>query len=219
MHFYLQTLEYFPFLLKGLLWTALVSAGAMGFGLVLGVPTAMARDSGNRLARTIGAAYVDFFRTTPPFIQLLWIYYAMPLVTGWSLTGLQAGLLGMSLYSGAFLTEVIRAGINSVERGQGEAALGLGMNRLQVMRRVVLPQALANMLPALGNVLIMTVKSTSLLSVVAVPDLLRNAQVISAFLQRDLEPLTVAAFMYLALTLPLSLGVSYYQKRRRPGIA
>ncbi|MFF2840599.1 amino acid ABC transporter permease [Paenarthrobacter sp. NPDC057981] len=215
MQFYLETLQYWPFLLQGLGWTVLISVAAMAGGFVLGLMTSICRDHNNRVFRRIASAYVDIFRTTPLFIQLLWIYYALPLLTGWSLSGIPAGILGMSLHAGAYLTEVIRAGIHSVDSGQSDAALALGMSRRQVFSRVVLPQALINMLPAVGNVLITTIKATSLLSVVAVPDLLRNSTTISSLLQRDLEPLTIAAFMYLLLTLPISAGIGLVQRRRK----
>lgn len=219
MQYYLQTLQYLSFLLQGALWTVVISVVAMVAGFALGLVAAFWRDSHLWILRAVATAYVDIFRTIPSFVHLLWIYYALPILTGWSLTGIQAGMLGMSAIAGAALTEVIRAGLHSVEAGQSEASLALGMRPAQVLRRVVLPQAFTNMLPAIGNVLIATVKTTSLLSVVAVPDLLRNGQVISSVLQRDLEPLTVVAFMYLALTLPISLAIGRFQRRRKAVIA
>src|SRR5581483_1075158 len=155
---FVETLKYFPFLLDGLIWTIQISIIAIIGGSVLGVLAALARISGIRPLGWIASIYVDFFRTTPLLVQLVWIYFALPILIGESLDGVQAGALGMSLYAGSFLAEIIRAGILSVERGQSEAALALGMTSAQVMRRIILPQAVVRMLPPIASTFISLIK-------------------------------------------------------------
>ena len=174
---------------------------------------ALARISGIRLLDWIATIYVDFFRTTPLLVQLVWIYFALPILIGQSLSGVQAGALGLSLYAGSYLAEIIRAGILSVERGQSEAALALGMTYAQVMRRIVLPQAVVRMLPPIASTFISLIKDSSLASIVSVPELMRQTQALASFTQRNMESLTVAAFLYFGLTYPLSLVVNYLHRR------
>jgi polar amino acid transport system permease protein len=165
-----------------------------------------------------GAAslYVDFFRATPVLAQLIWIYYALPILTGKSLTAFVAGSIGLSLYAGSFLAEIFRAGILSVERGQSEAALALGMSRAQAMRRVILPQATVRMLPPIGSSLITLVKDSALLSIIAVPELMRQSEALASLTFRRMEVLTVVSVIYFGLTYPLSRGVNYLHRRFIP---
>ena len=174
---------------------------------------ALARISGVRPLGWIASIYVDFFRTTPLLVQLVWIYFALPILIGESLDGVQAGALGMSLYAGSFLAEIIRAGILSVERGQSEAALALGMTSAQVMRRIILPQAVVRMLPPIASTFISLIKDSSLASIVSVPELMRQSQALASFTQRNMEALTVAAILYFGLTYPLSLLVNALHRR------
>ncbi len=145
----------------------------------------------------------------------IWIYYALPIMTGKSLTAFVAGSIGLSLYAGSFLSEIFRAGILSVERGQTEAALALGM-KSQAMRRVILPQAVTRMLPPIGSSLITLVKDSALLSVISVPELMRQSETLASLTFRRMEVLTVAAFIYFAMTYPLSRGVDYLHRRFAP---
>ena len=190
-----------------------ISLIAMVGGSVIGLLVALIRIA--RLPGLSWAAvlYVDFFRSTPLLVQLVWIYYALPILTGWSLTAVVAGSIGLSLYAGSFLSEIVRAGILSVERGQSEAALALGMNRAQAMRRVILPQATVRMLPPIGSTFITLVKDSALLSIIAVPELMRQSSTLASLTFRGMEALTIAAAIYFALTYPLSLGVNVLHRR------
>lgn len=215
MEWYLATLTYLPFLLDGLKWTIVISVGAMAGGTIIGLLCAVGRDSELKFVSSAIAFYTGFFRSTPPLIQLLWIYYALPVLTGYSLNGVQAGLLGMSLHAGAYLSEVFRAGISSVGRGQIEACEALGMNKTGMFFRIVLPQAIRNMLPTLTNNMIFIVKDSSLLSFVSVSDVLRNGQVVAAVMQRNMEPLSTVAILYLIVTAPLAIFAHRFERRQR----
>jgi polar amino acid transport system permease protein len=213
MSSFAQVLQYWPFLLDGVLLTIRVSLVAMLGGIAIGLVVALVRIARAPVLDAAAALYVDFFRSTPVLAQLIWIYYALPILTGRSLTAFVAGVIGLSLYAGSFLSEIFRAGILSVERGQTEAALALGMTRAQAMRRVILPQATVRMLPPIGSSLITLVKDSALLSIISVPELMRQSETLASLTFRRMEVLTVAAVIYFALTYPLSRGVDYLHRR------
>lgn len=205
--------RYWSFLLSGILTTFLVVATSLGFGFVIGLFTAIARLSRFRILRAIAGGYVDFFRGTPALIILVWIYFVLPILIGVSLSPLPAGILALSLVGGAFLAEVFRTGIRSVERGQGDAAEALGMTSSQVMRRVILPQAIVRMLPPLVSIVVALFKESALVSVIGVSDLMRQGLAISAFTFRPFEALTVVAFAYLLITYPFTVIANVLHRR------
>jgi polar amino acid transport system permease protein len=147
--------------------------------------------------------YVQFFRSTPLLIQIVWFYYALPVIIGINLPAWLAAGLGLTLYMGAFSAEIFRGGIVSIDRGQWQAARALGMLPWQMMRRVILPQATRRMLPPFVNQSILQLKNTSLLSVVAVPDLMYTGSVIVSETFRPLEVYTSLAFVYFVILYPL----------------
>ena len=202
--------------MSGIALTIQVSIVAMLGGTAIGLVVALVRIARIPVVNIAASLYVDFFRATPVLAQLIWIYYALPILTGKSLTAFVAGSIGLSLYAGSFLSEIFRAGILSVERGQTEAALALGMNRSQTMRRIILPQALTRMLPPIGNSLITLVKDSALLSIISVPELMRQSETLASLTFRRMEVLTVASIIYFALTWPLSRGVDYLHRRFAP---
>ena len=182
-----------PFLLKGAGFTVVLSVGGMAFGLALGFGLALMRLSRVRPIDWLARVYVSFFRGTPLLVQLFLIYYGLPQV-GLELDPLPAALIGFSLNMAAYACEILRAAIGSIERGQWEAAASIGMTRAQAMRRVILPQAARTALPPLGNSFISLVKDTALAATIQVPELFRQAQLITA---RTFEVFT----MYLAAAL------------------
>jgi len=182
-----------PFLLKGAVFTVVLSVGGMAFGLALGFGLALMRLSRVRPIDWLARVYVSFFRGTPLLVQLFLIYYGLPQV-GLELDPLPAALIGFSLNMAAYACEILRAAIGSIERGQWEAAASIGMTRAQAMRRVILPQAARTALPPLGNSFISLVKDTALAATIQVPELFRQAQLITA---RTFEVFT----MYLAAAL------------------
>jgi polar amino acid transport system permease protein len=176
-------------------------------GLFVGLVAGIAQISSFAVLRWISWAYIEAFRLTPLLVLLLWFYYALPMMTGIKLDALSAAVITLSLYGGSFYAEVIRGGIVSIEPGQSEAGLALGMLPGRVMRRIVLPQAIKRMVPPLMNQSIIQFKNTSLVSVLAVPDLLYQGQVVAMDTYRALEVYTVIAAIYVVVLLPLTVIV------------
>jgi len=174
-------------------------------GLLVGLATGLGRLSRNPWVSGPIRAYIEVFRCTPVLVQLVWFYYALPVLTGLEISAVAAATLCLSLYGGAFYSEIVRGGIISIDAGQTEAAKALGMTRLQLLRRVILPQAFKKMVPPLMNQSIMQLKNTSLLSVLAVPDLLYQGQVIAHDTYRPLELYTFIAIAYFAVLLPITI--------------
>ncbi|MDF3931714.1 cystine ABC transporter permease [Pseudomonas citronellolis] len=187
-----------PFLLKGAVFTVVLSVGGMFFGLLLGFVLALLRLYGHPLLSWLSRIYVSFFRGTPLLVQLFMIYYGLPQL-GLELDPLPAALIGFSLNMAAYVCEILRAAIGSIDRGQWEAASSIGMTRAQTLRRVILPQAARTALPPLGNSFISLVKDTALAATIQVPELFRQAQLITA---RTFEVFTMyltAALIYWVL--------------------
>jgi polar amino acid transport system permease protein len=188
-----------PFLLEGAVTTLWLTAASLSAGLMLGVGLAVMRLSGNPLLSGTAAFYCWVFRGTPLLVQLLIIYTGLPLF-GLRFSVVQAALLGLALNEAAYLSETVRAGILAVARGQREAALALGLRRLQVFRLVVWPQALRIIIPPLGNSVNGLLKTTSVASVISMEELLRRTQILMQERFLVLELFMVAAIYYLAMT-------------------
>ncbi len=201
-------LDSLPFLLKGAWWTVVLSLGGMFFGLLLGFGLALLRLYAFWPLQWLARVYVSFFRGTPLLVQLFMIYYGLPQL-GIQLDPLPAALIGFSLNMAAYTAEILRAAIASIERGQWEAAASIGMGRAQTLYRAILPQAARTALPPLGNSFISLVKDTALAATIQVPELFRQAQLITA---RTFEIFT----MYLAAALIywlLASVLAYFQGR------
>lgn len=192
-----------PFLLKGAVWTVLLSLGGMFFGLVLGFFLALMRLSQNMVVRAVARVYVSFFRGTPLLVQLFMIYYGLPEL-GIQLDPLPAALVGFSLNMAAYICEILRAAIASIDRGQWEAAASIGMTRTQTLRRTILPQAARTALPPLGNSFISLVKDTSLAATIQVPEMFRQAQLITARTFEIFSMYLTAALIYWVLASTLA---------------
>ena len=192
-----------PFLLKGAVFTLQLSIGGMFFGLVLGFVLALMRMSPVWPVRWLARFYISVFRGTPLIAQLFMIYYGLPQF-GIELDPIPAAMIGFSLNMAAYACEILRAAISSIERGQWEAAASIGMTRAQTLRRAILPQAMRTALPPLGNSFISLVKDTALAATIQVPELFRQAQLITA---RTFEVFTMylaAALIYWILATVLS---------------
>jgi polar amino acid transport system permease protein len=194
---------------RGLIWIgALTTIGftllTALFGLVVGVVVALGRLTGRKWVSAPLVALVEVFRCTPVLVQLVWCYYALPVLIGLEMSPSTAAALTLSLYGGSFYAEIIRGGIASVEAGQWDAARALGLTRLKLMRLVIMPQALKRMVPPLVNQTILQLKNTSLVSVLAVPDLLYQGQLITSATYRPLETYSVVAVIYFLLLFPLT---------------
>ncbi len=168
-------------------------------GLVLG-PALLSR---RRVVRWPVQAYVQLFRCTPLLVQVVWFYYALPIVLGIDLPAWFAAGIGLSLYMGAFTTEIFRAGVLSIEAGQWQAAMAVGLSRLQALRLVILPQAARRMVPPLVSQSVLQMKNTALLSVVAIPELMYRSSVMVSETFRPLEVYSGVAAMYFVLLFPL----------------
>ncbi|MCI0753214.1 amino acid ABC transporter permease [Teichococcus vastitatis] len=196
------------------LWVTLAfTAAIVLLGLAVGLFSGLLRLSRFAPLRWLSQAYVEVFRCTPILVQLVWFYYALPILAGIEMMATTAAVLALSLYGGAFYSEIIRGGINSIEAGQSEAALALGMTPNQAMRRIVLPQALKRMVPPLMNQSIIQLKNTSLVSVLAVPDLLYQGQAAAHDSYRPLEIYTLIAVIYFVVLFPLTLLVGRLERR------
>lgn len=196
------------FLLKGAYYTLLITVVSMFFGLIIGLIVAIARLKGNWLISGLARGYVSIIRGTPIIVQIFIVYYGLP-DYGIKLDPLTAAYISLSINIGAYLSETFRGAILSVDKGQSEAALSLGLSGWQTMRKVVLPQAARVAIPPMGNTFIGMLKETSLVSIVTVTELLRSAQLLIA-------QYYIAMPFYLAIALMywiMSLSFSYILNR------
>lgn len=209
--------QYWHVFLRGLGITIFLTAVTMVLATALAIPLALARLSGSRLYRWPANVFVEFMRATPLILQLIYIYYVLP-TAGVKLTPLVAAVTGLTLHYSAYLSEVFRGGIQSVHKGQAEAALSLGLSRWLAFRKVVLPQATRAVLPTLANYLISLFKDTSLASVVTVQELMFAGQIISARNFQYFTVYTVTAFLYFAICYPSGLAVRVLEEHIRKGL-
>jgi polar amino acid transport system permease protein len=193
------TLARWPVFANAAIITMALSAAAMVLGLIIGVLGAAARLSRVAVLRAIGRCYVELFRNTPFLVQIYIIYFGLPTI-GVRITPLPAGLLSLSLYSGAYLTEIVRAGIQSTERGQIEAARSLGLSKYRTFRHVVLKPALAAVYPSLTSQFILTMLASSIVSTISIPELTGAANDVQGLTFRSLEAYLVVAGIYVAMT-------------------
>lgn len=201
-------------LLSGLWVTVQISVIAFAVALILGFSAAMVRLYVRPL-RHVAAFYIQFCRNTPIFVQLLWVAYVWPDVLGWPRSFFAAGFTALALQSSGYLAETFRAGIEGMDRGQRESAYSLGMSPALTMRRIVLPQVLLVMSPAIMNQFLVVVKSSTLVSVIAVPDLMYHALRLTRVWLEPIEILTFTACLYIAMVFILSSLIKLYTDRLR----
>lgn len=208
-----SVLQNWPVLLKGVGVTAGLWAIAFPCAMLIGLLIALGARSGSRAVGAATRGYMELFRNIPILIQLVWFFYAFPILTGWQLSPFVAALLALTLNASAYCSEIFRGGIASLPPGQWEGARALGMRRAQVLRRVVLPQVLKRMLPAFTNRGIELAKNTSIASVIAVHELMYQGRALSAAFYRPLEILTAVAVVYFVLIYPGAFVASRIEKR------
>ena len=206
-------LRYATLFWRGVLVTLGYTAVTILIGLVIGLAVGLGRLSKSKLLNIPLVAFIEAFRCTPLLVQIVWFYYALPVLLGIQIPAVAAGILTLSCYTGAFYAEIFRGGIISIEQGQWDAARALGLRRWAVMRRVILPQAVRRMIPPFVNQSITQLKNTSLISTIAVPDLLYNGSLITADTYRPLEVYTVVAVIYFVLLFPSTLLAQAYERR------
>ena len=202
------------FLLTGLKNTLLLTIISVSLGTVLGTLVAMAKMSRFKPLRAIISVYIEVLRGTPILLQLYIFYFVLPnVLTFLKLSQFMWVSIALCVNSSAYVSEVIRSGIQAVDKGQMEAARSLGMSEKQAMLKIILPQAVRNILPALGNEFIMMLKETSLASTFFLGDLMTSYNVVKGATFLTLEPLTIVAIIYLCLTFPLSKIVEKFEKK------
>jgi polar amino acid transport system permease protein len=182
-------------------------------GLAIGLAAGILRTTAPRWVAIPLRGYIEVFRCTPLLVQLVWVYYALPVLIGVDMSATTACFLTLSLYAGSFYAEIFRGGIEAIDRGQWEAGHAIGMQQSRIFRRIILPQAIQVMIPALINQTIMQLKNTSLVSTVAVGDLLYQGSVITAASYRPLEVYTTIAVLYFIVLFPLTLVADQLEQR------
>ncbi len=202
-----------PFLLYGVGQTLLISALTLVFSVLLGMVIALADMSPVRLVRFVGYAVGELVRNTPILVQLLWVYYVLPIVFDISIDAFTACIIGLTIYSSAFISEIYRAGIQSVPRGQREAAQVLGMSPTTAFLRIVLPQALRATLPALAANFVQLIKYSSLAAVISVSEVTRRGMELSSSTFRPMEIFSFIAVIYFVICWPLAQGIRIWEKR------
>jgi polar amino acid transport system permease protein len=205
--------HYRVLILFGLGITIAYTIATIAIGMVIGLVTGLLRLSTNKFITLPLTAYVEVFRCTPLLVQIIWFYYALPVVIGIDIPGVVAAGMVLSLYTGAFYAEIVRGGVNSIERGQWDAARAIGLRHIQMMRLVILPQAFRRMIPPFMNQSIIQLKNTSLVSTIAVADLLYEGQMITAATYRPLEVYTMVAVLYFVVLFPLTLAAQWVEQR------
>jgi His/Glu/Gln/Arg/opine family amino acid ABC transporter permease subunit len=204
--------QYGPALLRGLSVTVFLTTVVILAALVLAIPVALIRMSPNVVVRGFGSFYVEVIRGTPLLLQLVYIYYVLPSL-GVNLDPMLAAIVGLTLNYTAYMSEVYRGGILAVPKSQWEAAATVGMTKARAFHRIVLPQALRIVTPALGNYFISLFKDTALASVVTVQELTFTGQIISARSYQYFTIYTVTGILYLAVGYPAALFVRWLEKR------
>ncbi|OFN24726.1 glutamate ABC transporter permease [Staphylococcus sp. HMSC072H03] len=203
--------KYGAFFIKGLKNTILISM----IGVVLGALIALAKLSKFKLLSWIASIYIEFLRGTPMLVQVFLVFFGTTAVLGLDVSALVCGTIALVINSSAYIAEIFRAGINAVDKGQTEAAQCLGLNYSKTMRYIILPQAIKNILPALGNEFVTLIKESSIVSTIGVGEIMFNAQVVQGISFDPFTPLIIAAIMYFVLTFTLSRGMSLIEGRMK----
>ena len=222
--------KYWQFYIIGAKNTILLAALAVMLGTAIGLFMALMKLSRRAPLRFAASAYIEFIRGTPLLVQLFIIYYGLQAIgirfpdvpwisriLGINFADFMAGVVTLGINSGAYVGETFRAGIQAVDKGQMEAARSLGMPRGMAMRHIIIPQAVRNILPALGNEFVVVIKESSIVSIIGLADLMYKADTVRGNTFQPFEPLLVAALMYFLMTFPLSKLLAHVERRMRTG--
>ncbi|ARI76450.1 amino acid ABC transporter permease [Halobacillus mangrovi] len=202
-----------PFLWQGLGYTLLITAVGLLFGFILGAIVGLARLSKNKLIYVLSSIYVEVLRGTPILAQILFIYFGLPDLLGFNIDKITASIIAIAVNAGAYIAEIVRGAVYSIDKGQNEAGRSLGLTRGQTMRYIIWPQAFRRMIPPLGNQFVISLKDTSLFSVIAVGELLYMGQQYYGITFAAFEALTMVCLMYLAITVPTALYLRRVERR------
>ena len=212
--------EYMPYYFEGIKYTLLISFVAVLFGAVFGSLLFYMKSSNFHIwkikpLKILAVAYIEIIRGTPMILQIFIVYAGAEPFFGMDLSALQAAFVAIALNSAAYVSEIVRAGIDAVDKGQMEAARSLGMKKSTAMMLIVVPQAVRNILPAIGNEFVAVIKESSMASVVGVGELMYAAKIVQGSTYRSLEPLIVAAGFYFILTFTLGRVISLIERRMK----
>ncbi|TFJ92111.1 amino acid ABC transporter permease [Lentibacillus salicampi] len=202
--------NFLPSLLAGAGITIQLTIIAFTIALFVGLLAAFGRLSSNKIMSNFFGFYISALRGTPFFVQLMFIYFGLPDI-GIELTAFQAAIIGLALNKSAYLAEIYRAGIQAIPKGQIEAGKAIGMKYSGIMRRIILPQAIKNELPSIGNMAILCLKNSSIAAVITVGEIMYQGQILASTTFRHLEVFTIVAVIYWILHYPLKLAVDYFE--------
>lgn len=202
-------LTYYPFYLEGIGTTLLLALLTIIFGSLLGIILALLKLSNIKILKSISSIYIEIIRGTPLVVQLIIIHYGLNL----NITELGSATLALSINSSAYIAEIIRAGILSVNFGQMEAARSLGMTHTQAMKLIIMPQAIKNILPTLANEFVVLIKESAIVSYIGLADLMYKANQIRSITFLTLEPLLVAAIIYFIITFSISKVIHHFERK------
>ena len=208
----IEGLTNLKFLLSGLTTTIYISIISIIISMVLGLIVAIPSLAKNKFLTYINIGYVEIVRAVPLLVLILWIYYGLPIMTGISFSPFVSGIIALAISESAFQAEIFRAGINSIKKAQWEAGSSLGLNFFKRLRLVILPQAIKNILPAIGNQFVYVLKMSSLVSIIGIGDLTRKANELVVTTYRPLEIYTFLILEYLVLILIVSFFVRKLEK-------
>ena len=206
-------IAYKALLLVGLQNTVILGVTCLVLGLFFGIFVGAARYSRNPVFYWPSTAFVEVFRNTPVLVQIIWFFFAFPIISPFEINAFTAAALGLTLNTTAFSSEIYRAGIQSIDRGQWEAAKALGMGYIGQMRRIIMPQAVKRMIPAFMNRAVELMKMTSLASVIAYGELMHQAKTISTIAFNPIEMYSAVALLFFALIYPAALLVQRFEQR------
>ncbi|MGH6953685.1 MAG: amino acid ABC transporter permease [Alphaproteobacteria bacterium] len=204
-----------PYLLYGIPLTLAITAGAFGAGVVLSLPMALVRLNRTPVLNALTVGWIEFFRTTPPLVHIVWAYYVFPVLFDLRLSAVTVVIAALAANVSAQMAEVFRAGIQSIPRGQREAAKVLGLGPGERLWYVILPQTVRLIMAPSANALVGLLKESSLAAVIAVPELMARGQLVSTHTFRPLEVLTLVAVLYFVLTYPLALAAGALERRSK----
>lgn len=223
--------KYWRFYIEGAKNTLLLALFAVVLGTTIGLFLSLLKTSRYKPLRIVASAYIEFIRGTPLLVQLFIVYYGLqtiglrfpdiPLmnkILGINFSDFMSGVITLGINSGAYVGEIFRAGIQAVDKGQTEAGRSLGLSGWMTMRYIVIPQAIRNILPALGNEFIVVIKESSIVSIIGIADLMYKADTVRGNTFLPFEPLIIAALMYFMMTFPLSKLMGALEKRMRAGV-
>ncbi len=206
--------EYLPLFTKAMWLTLRIGWMGILLSIVIGLVTALIRHFNVPVLKQITGIYIELFRNTPLLVQLFFMYYGLPRL-GVSISAEACGVLGLALLGGAYMAEVFRSGLESIEPIQSESALSLGMNHAQVMRHIILPQAVSTSVPAFIANIIFLLKETSVFSAISLMDLMFTAKDLIGLYYKTIESLTLLVIFYLIILLPVSIIGSIIERRMR----